>query len=282
MKIEKPDNQTARRLNSECKMTTKLPWYDSQWLELYLTAKELVGNVAPSKLPEFIECFEILRTDPDFSVIEVENVFDLEMLAEIRSTISSIPPNDIELHEAKRFGRFVVHNAPKFNELQSELVDLVSEKVGEAVEPSYNFLSLYTKRGVCEPHLDDPSAKWTLDVCINQSEPWPIYFSQVVSWPEDKGHYGDDWQESIKGDARLHFSKKELTPGNGAIFSGSSQWHYRDAMPGNKDSHFCDLLFFHYIPKGSSTILDPQNWARLFDIPELAQISATSRVLRQK
>jgi hypothetical protein len=65
--------------------------------------------------------------------------------------------------------------------MQRELVARVSDLVGEEVEPSYNFLSLYTRMGIFEPHLDAPSAKWTLDICIDQSEPWPIYFSQITT-----------------------------------------------------------------------------------------------------
>ena len=34
--------------------------------------------------------------------------------------------------------------------------------------PAYNFLSLYTQLDICEPHMDAPKAKWTLNVCIEQ------------------------------------------------------------------------------------------------------------------
>jgi hypothetical protein len=81
-----------------------------------------------------------------------------------------------------------------------------------------------------------------------------------------------DWQASIKNASELDFQSKELAPGNGIIFSGSSQWHYRDALPAKDHKSFCNLLFFHYIPRGASEIVDPRNWARLFGIPELADI----------
>ncbi len=35
------------------------------------------------------------------------------------------------------------------------------------------------------PHMDAPDAMWTLDICLEQSEPWPISFSQPVDWPEN-------------------------------------------------------------------------------------------------
>jgi hypothetical protein len=41
-------------------------------------------------------------------------------------------------------------------------------------------------------------------------------------------------------------------------------------MPsGGRQSH-CDVLFFHFIPKGTSELVQPDNWARLFGVPELS------------
>jgi hypothetical protein len=87
--------------------------------------------------------------------------------------VASLRPTDLELHEARTFGRFVVHDHPYFTELQQHIVPLVSAAVGEPVEAAYNFLSLYGGLGVCPPHMDSPEAKWTLDLCLNQSAPWP-------------------------------------------------------------------------------------------------------------
>ena len=258
-------------------MRTELEWYDSVWLGTYLTARDVVAQVAPARLKEFVDSFRILRTDPSFTVKDVPGIFDADALQQIKSIIKSIPMSTMEMHEMKQFGRFVVHNHPTFTEMQRGLVGRVSGLVDQEVEPCYNFLSLYTRMGICEPHLDAPSSKWTLDVCIDQSEPWPIHFSQIVPWPEERPELGDDWQSAIKNAPHLRFQSKTLTPGNAIIFSGSSQWHYRDALPQKGSKAFCDLLFFHFIPKGASEIVKPRNWARLFDIPELASIPGINR-----
>ena len=188
-----------------------------------------------------------------------------------RQARHKLDPAKLELHEARRFGRFIVHDLPEFTRLQHQLTELVSQAAGEAVEPSYSFLSLYTKMGVCEPHLDAPSAKWTLDICIDQSEPWPIHLSQIIPWPEAFADLEDDWQASIKADPQLNFSTEVLMPGDAILFSGSSQWHYRDPLPQGEGKRFCDLLFLHYIPKGAGEIVRPDKWAKHFGIPELAQ-----------
>ena len=135
------------------------------------------------------------------------------------------------------------HDIAEFSTLQDSLVDQASEWAGEPLESSYNFLSLYTRMGVCNPHLDSPSAKWTLDLCIDQSEPWPIHLSQVVPWPDKNAQIGENWTSEIKEDRSLNFSASTLNPGDAILFSGSSQWHYRDALPRDGGKRYCDLLF---------------------------------------
>lgn len=87
------------------------------------------------------------------------------------------------------------------------------------------------------------------------------------------GERGADvgWEQAIKQSPALHFTPYTLRPGEAAVFSGSSQWHYRDAIPESGSRQFCDLLFFHFIPKGSAELVKPQNWARIFGIPGLCQ-----------
>jgi hypothetical protein len=253
-------------------MHDDLGWYDSTWLSKFLRAQQIIAEVAPSRLAGFVDSFRALRTDPGFVVKDIPNLFDADMLAEIKRTIAAIPPGELEMHEAKSFGRIIVHNNATFTALQATLTGRVSEWAGEEVGPRYNFLSLYTRMGICQPHLDAPSAKWTLDVCIDQSEPWPIYFSQIVPWPEQRKVLGANWQAEIKSSPDLKFQSKTLMPGNAILFSGSSQWHYRDALPAGSRKSFCDLLFFHYIPKGTSELIRSANWPKQFGIPELARI----------
>lgn len=245
------------------------PWYDSGWLSRYLGAEATLKRFRPDVLPSFVEAFRVLHTRPDFAVRRLRP-FDEATLADIRSTVASLRPPDLELHEARRFGRFVVHDHPWFTALQERTVPLMSELVGEPVEPSYNFLSLYTERGVCAVHMDAPEAKWTLDLCVDQSAPWPIHFSQVLPWPNLAGEgWGDDWEESIKRSPAHRFESHALEPGEAVAFSGSSQWHYREPMPAAAGRSFCTLLFFHYVPAGTRRLIQPEEWARIFGVAEL-------------
>lgn len=117
-----------------------------------------------------------------------------------------------------------------------------------------------------------PRAKWTLDLCIDQSDVWPIHFSEIVPWPEDFSYKGDDWQAHVKQSRDLHFTSYGLQPNEAVLFSGSSQWHYRDNLTNVTTGGFCNLLFFHYLPKGMREIVRPKNWPEIFGISELAGV----------
>lgn len=275
--VEASLRETLAARGAFAKASRERPWYDSNWLNQYIAAKSIIRRIRPSLLPDFVAAFAPLRTRPDFEVRALSASLTAEDLSEVRRIIADLPVRAHETHEVDRFGRTVVHDHPRFTEMQLKLEALVSEAAGEAVESAYNFLSLYSELGVCEPHMDAPQAKWTLDICIDQSRPWPIHFSQIVDWPEAFSPGAADWRDAVRSDPGLVFTPRVMEPGEALLFSGSSQWHYRDAMPDAEPGDFCNLLFFHYIPAGTKTLVDSANWARLFDLPELALIIGERR-----
>lgn len=250
----------------------RFPWYDSVWLRRYSAAVEFIGHTHPEKLDTFVDALHPLRTRKDFKVRRFAGLLGERRLKEVRECVAAIPPSELERGEGQRFGRTVVHNHPPFTALQAELLPLVSEAVGEAVEISYNFLSLYSSAGVCEPHIDAPTAKWTLDICIENSIRWPLFVSQTIDWPESFPIGESDWREMVFCDTSLAFAAYEIAPGDGLVFSGSSQWHYRPALARTGGSDFCHLLFFHFLPAGMNEIAKPKNWPRLFGVQELAWV----------
>ena len=112
--------------------------------------------------------------------------------------------------------------------------------------------------------------------CPN-SRPWPIHFSQVIAWPERLEDLREVAPETLTANSDLYFTAEVLMPGDAILFSGTNQWHYRDALPPRRGKQFCDLLFFHYVPFGTTDLIQPRNWARLFDIPELAEMADLDR-----
>lgn len=257
-------------------MNDIFPWYDSGWLSSYVRVKQLIQQDYPHKYAEFTETLKCLKTRLDFKNIEIDRIFDNATFSQIEKSIAAIVPTELERHEFLQFGRYVVHDRADFTRLHHRITPLVSELVGELVEPSYNFLSLYNNLGICRVHMDAPYAKYTLDVCIDRSHDWPIYFSQVKEWPEEL-QLGVNWEREIIADPANIFTACDLQPRQAVIFSGSSQWHYRQRIPQQVDNNFCHLLFFHFIPHGMASTIDPHNWATLFDIPKLSEIIVESQ-----
>lgn len=253
-------------------MSDNFPWYDSFWLASYARAKRYVSQHYPIRLQEFLHAFDVLRTDPNFEVRRINGALSPDDHARLKAFIANVSARCIEKHEVLQFGRTVIHDAELCNELQEKLVERMSEWVNEPVEPCYNFLSLYNNLGICGMHLDAPSAKWTFDYCIEQSDPWPIHLSKVRPWPETWANDHADWEGEVRNDPDNQFTSIELQEGEAIIFSGSSQWHYRDRITHRSRNNFCHLVFFHYVPKGSEHLTNPRRWGDFFGIPQLAEV----------
>jgi hypothetical protein len=260
-----------------CLEANRFDWYDSKFLRYFAAARRFLEIVAPQRVDQFVASFDVLRTDPAYRVRHLDQVFEPETFEQIVETIHTLPYVSLEHYESGSFGRSLLRRHPFFTQLQASLTDRVSDLAGEAVSPSYNFLSLYRGLGKCDPHLDQPLSKWTLDVCIEQSVEWPIYISQVVDWPTDSPAV-EPTIEALRADPSLKFESVVLTPNRGALFSGSSQWHFREPIAGQR-SDYCHLLFFHYLPTGAEALVHPRDWAKHFDIPELEILVAADDIV---
>lgn len=250
----------------------EFPWYDGYWLNCYYQALDLIDEFAPQKRSLFEKEISKFKTPSDFEVTQISGLLDDSTIFEIRTLIDEIKKEEFEKHEIMSFGRLVVHDMDFFTKLSQRLAPKIGALVGEEVEPCYNFLSLYSNIGVCPMHMDTPQAKWTVDICIDQSFEWPIYFSPVMEWPTPNDNFSDGWEERLLNDVKVPFESQTLQPGNAIVFAGSSQFHYRDRIfRGNKDD-FCNLVFLHYVPKGTLELVEPENWATIFEVPELSII----------
>lgn len=243
----------------------KVPWYDAHFLKRFATAKRYLAEIAPELVAQFVDGFSLIRTPADFQPPKVDGLLDADTLQEIRAIARSIPQATLENHELASFGRHVVHDHPRFSRLQRELQPRVEELVGRKLVAGYNFLSLYGPQGVCDPHLDEPFSMYTLDLCIEQSDEWPIFFSKIIDWSEPDAFLSVPPAE-LPGHAELDFQPHVLHPNEALVFSGSGQWHYREAIP---EGGFCNLLFLHYYPAGAENLVRPHKWAEHFGWPEL-------------
>lgn len=148
-----------------------------------------------------------------------------------------------------KFGRRYAHNLPFFVNIHYQLADYASELFGEAVKPSYVFLSLYDKGGGCPLHIDRPQCRYTIDYLIRQeqSEPWPILIGPQMSDKEREGIENGHPQTPEERQALIEsvdWTACNLKPNDAVCYSGTNAWHYRP----DKSQGTADLVFFHFVP----------------------------------
>jgi hypothetical protein len=260
----------AKNIDCGAPVKENLPWYDSWWLTKYLRAKAFVARHYPEQLNAFTEAFVPLKTAKDFQLQVHDRFFDDDQIQTIQRTIQFIKPDLLETHELSDMGRFAIHNHPMLDELHATVAPLVGECVGERVEPLYTFIALYNRNGQCPIHLDSPVTKWTVDFCMEQSRAWPISFSKVVPWPEEFDR-SRGWEERIKSSEEYGFSSVTMEPGQTVIFSGSSQWHFREPFNGPGAGSHCNILCLHYVPAGMKEVSEWKSWEGSFRAPGLTE-----------
>lgn len=240
-------------------------WYDAKFVRRFEAAQLYLAEIAPDKLAPFREGFSQLQRYGRGPVRECNPPIEIAVQHEIRQVVADLPVRNLQHYELERFGRHILHDHPYFIELQKRLLPWVSELVGCQLALGYNFLSLYGRTGKCEVHMDQPVSMFTLDYCIDQSEPWPISFSDPVDWSCLSISQDRQAREVMK-DQKIKWEDYALEPGQALLFCGSSRWHYRKSIaPGG----FCNLLFLHYYPAGAEGLVHPELWASHFGFPEL-------------
>jgi hypothetical protein len=145
---------------------------------------------------------------------------------EVRSIYDwpGIPYHDLNASGNEKFNRWFWHNLPMLVHLHNspEFIKAASELFGQPLKPSYVFLSMYGKEGVCPIHSDRPQCQFTIDLVVNMDAPWPIY---------------------VKDEP--YVLEKE---GDALAYSGTGQVHYRKPMTEDSKATYMDLVFFHFCP----------------------------------
>ena len=151
------------------------------------------------------------------------------------------------------FVRHHAHNVPFFVAIHKQLTNFACEQFGEAVKPSYSFLSMYKDNGICPLHIDRPQCRYTIDYLIrqDQQEPWPIKIGDHMSDEErdrlmeaNQSHPTED-EEIEKRIAMENWHTVMLEPNDAVMYSGTHSWHYRP----NRLAGSADLVFFHFVPE---------------------------------
>lgn len=78
--------------------------------------------------------------------------------------------------------------------------------------PSYVALSMYSDRGVCRPRRDRPQCKHTVDLCINQDKPWPIYVENLDTQKRMTVNTHGDYQPVDGDSVRVSVATPPVAP----------------------------------------------------------------------
>ncbi|MEO0031211.1 MAG: hypothetical protein RIS94_969 [Pseudomonadota bacterium] len=249
-------------------------WHDTGFDSRYRAACHFLALVRPEALADFGAGLARLQTRADFTPCVERALIDRTTLAALRTEADHLAATRPEHHDSERMGRTVVHDSLPFADLALRLAPLVGRLAGEAVEPASNLLALYGAEGRCPVHRDEPAAKWTLTLCLAQDEPWPLHAARVAPWPTPSGSRTFTPAQAM-ADLALGFTPLVTAPGDGLLYSGSAQWHYRaPRLTPNPHARavrpaFCHLLMLHYRPARSADLVDPYRWAPHFGLPEL-------------
>lgn len=106
-----------------------------------------------------------------------------------------------------------------FESLLIHLKPTVEQLTQKKLLPTYSFFRNYVKGSVLPNHVDRPSCEYSTTICLGSSNPnipWTIYIEDT---PVD------------------------LKMGQGIVYKGCEQSHYRKACPHDNSAH----VFLHYV-----------------------------------
>lgn len=196
-------------------LSAKLPLKDPQKVHEFILSGESAIWDDQQTLHQFLTGNQLQRKH--WKPILLKNTLSKDKHLELKNYVRLLLNRSEILDSCDIFKRQTILNPPYLKEMHVSLTDLVCEKLGRKVAPTYSFLSLYGEKGYCPPHRDRSTCQWTLDLCIDQDRPWPIFVEEHELLMEAN--------DSI-------------------IYSGTDQLHWRDKI---HPQGFCHLVFFHFL-----------------------------------
>ena len=151
--------------------------------------------------------------------IQVKNVLTAEKLQQLKDYLKLVLKKPDLMYHCPIFNRYALHDSPYLQQLHKDIKPYMETLMGKELEITYSYLSMYDSNGYCPPHRDRHVCQWTLDLCVNQDQQWPLFV--------------EDQTFNLKENEAL-------------IYSGTDQLHWRERIHTN--GH-CDLVFFHFKEK---------------------------------
>lgn len=112
------------------------------------------------------------------------------------------------------------YNFIPFIELLCNKTKQVGKAIGEPVIPTYTYARVYKKGSVLAPHTDRDACEISITLNLKKDVDWPIFINNNTTT-----------------------SKIELNPGDGLLYEGCAQEHWREEYSGEEYVQ----VFLHYV-----------------------------------
>jgi hypothetical protein len=124
--------------------------------------------------------------------------------------------------------RLRFYNEPWAQCVHQQLPKLMGKALGQAVQASFCYLSVYPEGSYLKQHLDRPQCVWNLSLLLHpqpaDAPSWPLYI-----------------QTPQQGGAAIH-----LQPGDAVLYSGRKHPHWRDVLGAGQRVTVCSM---HFVPQ---------------------------------
>ena len=176
----------------------------------------------------------------------IKNFISGDLLTSFQKHADELKRIGPTLPEDKLFKRIGFHNDSMFTKFHREFVAPMAMKLYKMpLKPSYNFLSCYHQgEGECPLHVDRHQCFVTIDICLNQLKPWPLYINSSENF--DKKGVDLFFTRELAAIEQIRENSEEfiMEPGDAVCYSGTTHAHWRKQIDAD---NFCDLVFFHFV-----------------------------------
>lgn len=187
----------------------------------------------------------------------IKNFFDATELMPIQRYLQRLKESQNMAQDSKLFNRLCAIDDPLSMKLHHTHAWEVARRVfPEELKPSYSFISLYEKEGVCPLHIDRPQCYYTIDVCINQAKPWPLYVNSQEKFLSYPIYLERQYETALVDEVKATSTEFLMNPGDAICYSGTHHPHWRNPIDAD---NFCDLIFFHFVKSSFDGVLRPEN-----------------------
>ena len=177
------------------------------------------------------------HTDRGTFAASASNIFHPHALKIIQKYYQTCIDSEVFPLGDRQSQRLRSRNEPFSRIMQYECLPLIETLVGKKLEPTYTYISFYTRGADLPPHTDHADCEYTVSLLLDKPHGtrWPLYLHTV---PEQKFYQGR-YDSKPQLDQCL---KLDCDTGSLLVFQGIQNIHFRESF----DGEFYNVILMHY------------------------------------